>query len=123
MANPAPIAAGLACRCPICGEGALFKGFLSLNPACPACGQDYAFADSGDGPAIFVMMIVGFLVVGAVLAVEILYAPPMWVHLAYSVPLLLGLSLGLLRPFKGVLIALQFHHKAEEGRLEGDHRP
>ncbi|MEO1199426.1 MAG: DUF983 domain-containing protein [Pseudomonadota bacterium] len=119
MAVP-PIPTGLAGRCPNCGQGSIFKGYLSLNETCPVCGLDLTFADAADGPAIFVMMIVGFVVVGLVLIIEVLYVPPIWLHLAYSVPLLLALSLGLLRPLKGVLIALQYHHDAAEGRLDRD---
>ena len=95
----------------------MFGGFLSLADRCEVCDLDFGFADSADGPAVFVMMIVGFIVVGLVLTIEVAYTPPMWVHVAYSVPLLIALSLAMLRPLKGVLIALQFHHKAEEGRL------
>ncbi len=112
------ISTGLRCKCPRCGKGPLLTGFLTLRDSCPECGLDYGFADAGDGPAFFVMSIVGIVVVGLVLIVEILYRPPLWLHVAYSLPFLLGLSLALLRPFKGVLIALQFYHKAEEGRLD-----
>jgi uncharacterized protein (DUF983 family) len=77
----------------------------------------YAFADAGDGPAVFVILIVGFLIVGAALLVEVNYEPPLWVHGVIWIPLLLLLSIGLLRLLKGLLIALQFHHQAREGRL------
>jgi uncharacterized protein (DUF983 family) len=85
------------------------------------CGLDYSFADAGDGPAVFVIMIAGFLVCGAALFVEMRYAPPLWVHAVLWVPLVLLTTIGPLRPLKGLLIALQFHHKAAEGRL--DRRP
>ncbi len=113
-----PWTAGLFCRCPRCGKGSLYKSFLALRDRCPACGLDYAFADSGDGPAVFIMMIVGFIVVGGALAVEILYEPPYWVHAAIWLPLAIVLSLAILRPFKALLIALQYAHKASEGRLQ-----
>jgi uncharacterized protein (DUF983 family) len=112
-----PIWAGLAGRCPRCGKGRLFSGFLTLAPRCAVCGLDFAFADSADGPAFFVMTIAGFIVVGGALAVEILYKPPFWVHAALWLPLGIGLPLLLLRPFKGVMIALQYHHRAAEGRV------
>jgi uncharacterized protein (DUF983 family) len=105
-------------RCPRCGEGRLFDGFLTLKPRCEACGLDYSFADSGDGPAVFIMMIVGFIVVGLALVVEFTFAPPFWVHAVLWVPLILILSLGLLRPLKGFLIAQQYRHKAEPGRID-----
>jgi uncharacterized protein (DUF983 family) len=116
MAGVNPVLAGLACRCPNCGEGPLFKGFISVADRCEACGFDLKKADSGDGPAVFVILIVGFLVCFGMLFTEIAFHPPVWVHLVLWLPLTVILCLVLLRPFKGVLIALQFHHKAEEGR-------
>jgi uncharacterized protein (DUF983 family) len=113
------IASGLACRCPRCGRGKLFQGFLTLRARCEACGLDYSFADSGDGPAVFVMFLAGFVVVGAALVVEVLYQPPFWLHAMLWGPLILIVTLLPLRPMKGLMIALQFHHKAEEGRFRG----
>ena len=115
---PNPILAGLACRCPRCGKGKMFSGFLGLKPVCEACGLDYAFVDAGDGPAVFVILFAGFIVVGAALVVEMRYQPPLWVHVALWLPLLLLTTLAPLRSMKGVLIALQYHHKAAEGRLQ-----
>ncbi len=109
--------AGVRGRCPRCGKGRLFAGFLELAPACDACGLDYGFADSGDGPSVFIILIVGFLVVGLALAVEVLWSPPYWVHAVLWVPLILGLSLGLLRPLKGLFVSVQYRNKAAEGRL------
>jgi uncharacterized protein (DUF983 family) len=113
------VRAGLRCRCPRCGRGKLFAGFLTLRPACEACGLDYGFADSGDGPAVFVIFLAGFIVVGAALVTEARYHPPYWVHAALWLPLILVLTLGPLRPMKGLMIALQFYHKAEEHRIGG----
>lgn len=118
-----PVWVGLTGRCPRCGKGRLFKGFLALQPACENCGLDLAFADSGDGPAFFVMSVVGFVVVGGALAVEILYKPPYWVHAALWLLLAFAMTLLLLRPFKGVLVALQYHHRAGEGRRASDEGP
>jgi uncharacterized protein (DUF983 family) len=112
------ITAGLACRCPRCGKGKLFQGFLTLRPRCEACGLDFAFADSGDGPAVFIILIAGFIVVGAALVTEILYQPPFWVHALLWLPLILVVTLGPLRPLKGLMIALQYHHDAAEGRFD-----
>jgi uncharacterized protein (DUF983 family) len=114
---------GLAGRCPRCGEGALFQGFLKVAPRCAQCGQDFAAADSADGPAFFVMSFAGFIVVLAALVVEVVYQPPYWVHALLWVPLILALTLLPLRPVKGLLIALQFHHRAAEGRLAGGDHP
>ena len=80
------IRAGLSCACPRCGRGKLFQGFLTLRPRCEACGLDYSFADAGDGPAVFIMFLAGFIVVGAALIVEALYHPPYWVHAVLWVP-------------------------------------
>ena len=128
MANPPltppnPILAGLAGRCPRCGKGKMFSGFLRLKPACETCGLDYSFVDAGDGPAVFVILIAGFIVVGAALVVETLYQPPFWLHAAMWLPLILITTLAPLRALKGVLIALQYHHKAAEGRLERRDEP
>jgi uncharacterized protein (DUF983 family) len=116
--NPLSITRGLRGRCPRCGEGKLFAGFLGLRPRCEHCGLDFSFADAGDGPAVFVILIGGFIVVFAALITEVLYQPPYWVHAALWLPLVLLVTLAPLRPIKGLLIALQYHHKAAEGRLE-----
>ena len=113
-----PYSTGMAGRCPRCGEGRMFRGFLTVAPACENCGLDFKFADSGDGPAVFVMLIAGFIVVGAALWFDFRYEPPLWVHLVVTLPLGALACLALLRPLKGVLIALQYARKAEPGRLE-----
>jgi uncharacterized protein (DUF983 family) len=110
------------CRCPRCGRGRLFTGFLTLAPRCESCGLDYGFADAGDGPAVFVILIAGFLVVAAAVIVEFVWRPPYWVHAILWIPLILIVTLGLLQPLKGLLVALQFHHQAEEGRLDRSKR-
>ncbi|MGC2085932.1 MAG: DUF983 domain-containing protein [Bradyrhizobium sp.] len=108
---------GLACRCPRCGQGRLFSGFLDIKRRCEACDLDYAFIDTGDGPAIFVVLIAGAIVVTAALIVEVKYQPPFWVHAALWLPLILVTTLLPLRAMKSLLIALQFHHKAAPGQL------
>ena len=108
---------GIACRCPRCGKGKLYAGFLDLRPNCEACGLDYAFIDAGDGPAIFIIMLAGAIVVTAALIVEIKYQPPFWLHAALWLPLIVATTLLPLRSMKSLLIALQFHHKAAPGRL------
>jgi uncharacterized protein (DUF983 family) len=119
----APVLRGLAGRCPACGKGKLFTGFLTLKQRCEACGLNLAFADAADGPAFFVMFFSGFVVAGSALAVEALYAPPFWVHAMLWIPLILITTLAPLRPIKGLLVALQFHHKAAEGRIAGGDTP
>jgi uncharacterized protein (DUF983 family) len=116
--EPLPIARGLRGRCPRCGEGKLFQGFLTLRGSCDRCGLDFNFADAGDGPAVFVILIGGAIVVFAALITEVVYQPPYWVHALLWLPLISLVTLGPLRPIKGLLIAVQYHHKAAEGRLE-----
>ena len=113
-----PVSAGFGGRCPRCGEGRLFSGFLSVGEGCSNCRLDYDFADAGDGPAVFVILIIGFLVVGSALWMEVSMGPPLWVHFLLWVPLTLVLSLTALRFIKGLLIALQYRNKAAEGILD-----
>lgn len=120
---PSAIVAGLLGRCPRCGKGRLFQGFLTLRPRCESCGLDFSFVDSADGPAFFVMFFSGFIVAGSALAVEILYAPPYWVHALLWGPLILITAILPLRPVKGLLIALQYQNKAEESRFTGGEAP
>ena len=113
-----PIAAGLNGRCPRCGEGKLFSGFLTVGKGCGVCDLDYSFADAGDGPAVFVILIIGFIVVGLALWMEVNVNPPLWLHFVLWIPLTVILSLGGLRLIKGVLITLQYRNNAAEGRLD-----
>lgn len=114
-----PFAAGLGCRCPRCGRGKLFQGYLTVRERCEACGLDLRKADSGDGPAVFIIFILGFLVVPIALWVEAAFEPPMWVHMVIWPVVILGLALGLLRPMKATMIALQFRHRASDsGRVD-----
>jgi len=108
-----PFAAGLGCKCPRCGRGRLYSGLLKVAERCEACGLDLAKQDSGDGPAVFVILILGFVVVGLALWVELAYEPPFWVHAVLWAPLILVGALVLLRPFKATLIALQFRHRRD----------
>lgn len=107
---------GLLGRCPRCSKGHMIKGLLAVTPKCEVCGLDFSFADAGDGPAIFVMTIVGFIVICVMWYVEVTYQPSYWIHAAILLPLSAILCIGLLRPMKGLLIALQYFNKAEESR-------
>ena len=119
LASPvSPFITGIAGRCPRCGRGKLFSGFLALQLRCENCGLDNSFADAGDGPAVFVILIAGFVVVGLALITEVIYQPPFWLHALLWGPLILVVTLAPLRLLKGLLIALQYHHKAAEGRLD-----
>lgn len=113
-----PFGAGIRGQCPRCGQGHMFSGFLKLADKCNPCGLEFDFADSGDGPAVFIMLVVGFVIVAAALFVEVAYQPPYWLHAILWLPLAIILPLALLRPMKGVLIAQQYHAKAAPGQLE-----
>jgi uncharacterized protein (DUF983 family) len=105
-----PAHAALTCRCPRCGEGAIFSGLLTVRAACPACGLDLSAEDAGDGPAVFLIFILGALAVGIAAWMEIEFEPPIWVHLIVLTPLIVGGAIGLLRPMKALMIALQYRH-------------
>jgi uncharacterized protein (DUF983 family) len=108
---PVPISqAALGCRCPRCGEGRLFVGLLTVRPVCSSCGLDFSAEDAGDGPAVFVIFLLGLVVVGLAAVVELEFAPPLWLHMVLWTPLILGGGILLLRPFKAGLIALQYRH-------------
>jgi uncharacterized protein (DUF983 family) len=101
----------------------LFSGFLKVADRCDACGLDYSAEDAGDGPAVFIMFLVGLIVVPLALVLELAAAPPVWLHLILWLPLSLALCVAFLRPFKATLFALQYRHKASEARLDEDGEP
>lgn len=111
-----PLMAGYRGRCPRCGQGKLFNGWITLHERCDVCDLDYSFADSGDGPAVFITFFAGFIAVGAALWLEIAYQPSFWVHAAVSLPVILITCLLPLRPLKGWLIARQYQMDATEVR-------
>jgi uncharacterized protein (DUF983 family) len=102
--------AALACRCPRCGRGRLFAGLLQVRATCEVCGLDLSAQDAGDGPAVFVILFLGLIVVGLAALVEIRFSPPIWVHILLWAPLIFGGAIAMLRPFKAGLIALQYRH-------------
>ncbi|SDO08528.1 DUF983 domain-containing protein [Aureimonas jatrophae] len=114
-----PAKAGAAGHCPRCGKGPLFQGFLKLRSACGRCKLDFRPLDQADGPAFFVMTVVGFVVVGLALYVEVAYSPSIVVHLLLWIPLTIILSLPLMRIAKGLMVGLQYRNKAAEGRWAG----
>jgi uncharacterized protein (DUF983 family) len=107
-----PFAAGWACRCPRCGEGRLYSGYLKVAPRCDVCDLDLGFADSGDGPAVFVIFAVAPIVVLLAIITEALFHLAPWMHLLIWIPTVIILTLLLLRPFKATLIALQYQRGA-----------
>lgn len=122
MTQTNPFLAGLRGRCPRCGEGELFVGFLKFADSCAVCGLDYSGEDAGDGPAVFIMFAVGFIVVPMALVAEVVFRPPLWLHFMLWLPLTAGLSLALMRPFRAIMFALQHQHSAAQGQIDGgDH--
>ena len=113
-----PFSAGLACRCPRCGRGKLFDGYLQVAERCGVCGLDLSKADAADGPAVFLIFILGAIVVPLALWVESAFGPPLWLHAILWTIVILGGALALLRPMKGVLICYQFDLKASESGIE-----
>jgi uncharacterized protein (DUF983 family) len=103
--------AAFACRCPRCGKAPLFTGLLTVRPACPVCALDLSAEDAGDGPAVFVILLLGFIVVGLAAVVEVEFSPPIWVHLVLWTPLIVVGAIAMLRPLKSGLIALQYRHR------------
>jgi uncharacterized protein (DUF983 family) len=122
---PSPLSAGLARRCPRCGKGDIFKSLVSLalKDKCEACELDYAFIDSGDGPAVFAILILGFVVLGGALIAEFKFGVPVWGHVLLWGILTPLLAIGLLKLLKATLAALQFHYKAREAGGSDVKRP
>lgn len=118
MAEPNPFLAGLRGRCPRCGEGRLFSRYLTIAEHCKACGLDFRGEDAGDGPAVFIMFAVGFIVVPLALVFEVTVQPALWLHMLVWIPVSLGLIIAMLPPFKATVYALQYTHGAHEGRVE-----
>lgn len=99
---------GLNARCPSCGDGALYDGFIKVRDACPACGEALHHHRADDAPPYIVMMIVGHVVVAVMLMYEIMMTPALWLHAAIFLPLTVAMSLALMRPVKGALVGLQW---------------
>jgi uncharacterized protein (DUF983 family) len=117
-AEPAPVLAALRGLCPRCGNRTLFAGLATFAPKCRACGLDYAAFNVGDGPAAFLIFIVGGIVVALAILVELRASPPWWLHVILWLPLTAILTIGLLRLGKGLLLALEYRNRAGEGRIE-----
>ena len=114
MPPVAPLSAGLRCRCPRCGRGKLFDGLLGVAERCGECGLDFGPHDSGDGPAVFVILILGALVIPFVFAFERLVQPPLWAHMIVWTPVVTVGAIALLRPMKAILVALHYKNLRHE---------
>jgi uncharacterized protein (DUF983 family) len=117
-ARPSAWAAGLKLRCPQCGEGEVFQGYLKFRDHCRVCGADFKSADAGDGPAVFVILVVGAIVAPLLIILQFGLRLPGWLALALTMIAAVVLCLALLPPFKSLLFALQWKHKAREATLE-----
>lgn len=107
---------GWRCKCPRCGKGALFlPGLtLTLRSTCESCGLDLDKNDSADGPAVFLIFILGFLLVPLALVLEFTLHPPLWLHTILWGAVIVALTVGMLRPVKSYIIALQYKHRPWE---------
>ena len=117
MKEPAPAAVALRGLCPRCAARSLYKGLAGFAPKCRACGLDFDAFNVGDGPAAFLILIVGGLVTALAVALELAAEPPFWVHVLLWLPLTAALVVGSLRFAKGLLLALEYRHRAREGRI------
>ncbi|XAZ19518.1 DUF983 domain-containing protein (plasmid) [Sinorhizobium sp. B11] len=118
-----PVSTGLRGRCPRCGQGHLFKGFLTVRSSCEVCGLDYSFADPADGPAFFVIC---FACVPSVLLavwLQVSFEASVWTQVFVTGPFMLLTCIPPLRPLKGWLICSQYFYKAQEGKLAGLDEP
>ena len=118
MTEPTPIMAALQGLCPRCGNRTMFAGLATFAPKCRACGLDFEGFNVGDGPAAFLIFLVGAIVVALAITVQVKASPPWWVHVLLWVPLTAILTIGLLRLGKALLLALEYRHRAREGRIQ-----
>jgi len=114
--EPSSLQAALAGNCPRCGGHTLFSGWVSFADRCRGCGLDLSDFNVGDGPAAFLIFIVGTIVVVGALVVDGAFSPPWWVHLVW-IPVATALTIGGLRVSKAWLLAQEYRHRAREGRI------
>lgn len=114
MTEISSLIASLSCKCPRCGEGALFHSCLSnltLRDSCEKCGLDLKKNDSADGPAVFLIFVLGAALVPMALIFENLVAPPLWVHAVLWGVIALAATIGSLKPIKSLVIGIQYRHR------------
>jgi len=120
LKEPSPLQVALRGMCPRCGNRTLFAGVAAFAPKCRACGLDFQGFNVGDGPAAFLVLIVGGVITGLAIALELAAEPPFWVHILLWFPLTALMVVGLLRIAKALLLALEYGHRAREARLQRD---
>lgn len=106
--------AALRCRCPRCLEGSVFSGILTVRDRCRSCGLNLGHHDTGDGPAVFVILLLGAIVVGLAFWVEFRFEPPLWLHAIVWPSVIFPLAILMMRPFKAALLAQQYLHRKSE---------
>ena len=114
--EPRPFACGAQGLCPRCGAPGLFAGWVKFAERCRACGLDFAAFNVGDGPAAFLTLILGAIVVAGAVTLELTLSPPLWLQMLIWTPLTAAGVVGSLRVAKGWLIALEYRNRAAEGR-------
>ncbi|HEX6218720.1 MAG TPA: DUF983 domain-containing protein [Sphingomicrobium sp.] len=117
MSEPSPLAHALAGKCPRCGTGGLFAGLVRFAPKCRACDLDFVSFNVGDGPAAFLILIIGAVLTIAAITVDLSFRPPYWLHLVW-LPVGAGLTILGLRFGKAFLLAQEYAHHAREGRIK-----
>ncbi|HEX8444419.1 MAG TPA: DUF983 domain-containing protein [Allosphingosinicella sp.] len=120
MERPSPASAALKGLCPRCGAGTLFDGLARFAPRCRACRLDFSAFNVGDGPAAFLTLIVGAIITGLAIGLELGVNPPFWVHILLWVPITAVAVLGCLRFAKALLLAMEYRNNAREGRVASD---
>jgi len=116
---PHPAQAGLKGLCPRCGAPTMFAGWIQFADRCRVCGLDYGAYNVGDGPAAFLTLIIGAIVAGLAIGLELGFSPPWWLHVLLWPVVTLSLIIGSLRVAKGLLLAYEYRNAAREGRKAG----
>ncbi len=115
-----PILKAIAGRCPRCGQGRLFRGFLQVAPECEVCALNLTHHDAADGPAVFVTFFVGTIAAVGAVWFDLSQNPPIWLHFVIWPIVVTGLSVGLLRPFKGFFVGAQYKYRAVDRTMDND---
>lgn len=115
--GPPPLLIALRGLCPRCGSKTLFKSLTAFAPRCRTCGLDFEAFNVGDGPAALLILVIGAVIVGLAITVELKFSPPWWVHVLLWVPLTTAVVIFSLRAAKALLLALEYRHRAREGRI------